>query len=314
MLKRKLCITITILLFILFFTFPASVFEGASAGIILWFHKVLPTLFPFFVLSGMLTGTGAASWISRCFAPWICRIFSVKPQSVYAILCGFLCGYPVGSKVVADLSKKHLIGRKEGAYLLSFCNNTSPMYILNYLVLQIFQDSSLLIPTMVILMGSPVFCSFLFRRFYTLEEYDTGNIHGFEDNSTCNYSLLLDQTIRDSLENIAKIGGYIVIFSILNHIFMDLSSPSSALVAFFLASLEITNGTELLHTAFRSFELRYIFILCLTSFGGWCCAAQTGSMIQGTGLRIFPYVIQKLITALVTSLSAFLYLRLRILL
>lgn len=312
MLKRKLCIFLTTLLFVLFLTFPASVFTGASDGITLWFNKILPTLFPFFVISGMLTGTGAASFISRYFAPPLCRIFSVSPQGVYAILCGFLCGYPVGSKVVADLIKEHLITRKEGAYLLSFCNNTSPMYILNFLVLQIFQDSSLLVPTMTILIGTPVLCSFLFRRFYSAAECESGPVFNPKITPSCNYSLLLDQTIRDSMENIAKIGGYIVIFSILNHILMDLFFPASPGAAAFLASLEMTNGTELIHTAVGSFELRYILILGLTSFGGWCCAAQTNSMIRETGLGSFPYIVQKLITALATSFFAFLYLEFRI--
>lgn len=311
MLKRNLCITFTILLFILFLTFPVSVFEGTSTGIALWFNKILPTLFPFFIISGMLTRTGAASFISGCFAPLVCRIFSINSQGGYAILCGFLCGYPVGSKVVADLRKERLITREEGAYLLSFCNNTSPMYILNYLVLQIFQDSSLLVPTILILSGTPVFCSFIFRRFYTLEKYKTKAPDCSSTKPTCNYSLLLDSTIKDSMENIAKIGGYIVVFSILNQILMDLFFPSSIGTTIFLASLEMTTGTELIYAAINSFELRYVLLLFLTSFGGWCCAAQTSSMIRETELRIFPYIVQKLITASVTSFFAFLYLQFR---
>ena len=47
----------------------------------------------------------------------------------------------------------------------------------------------------------------------------------------------------------------------------------------------------------------------LTSFGGWCCIAQTYSMISGNHLPILPYIAEKLATALVTSLliSAYIY-------
>ena len=53
-----------------------------------------------------------------------------------------------------------------------------------------------------------------------------------------------------------------------------------------------------------------IYILCLfvTSFGGLCAAAQTASMLKGTGIPMYTYLIKKLATALVASLLAALYL------
>ena len=55
-----------------------------------------------------------------------------------------------------------------------------------------------------------------------------------------------------------------------------------------------------------------VFILCLaaTSFGGLCAAAQTASMIRGTGIPVSSYLLKKLATALVASLLACLYLSL----
>ena len=54
----------------------------------------------------------------------------------------------------------------------------------------------------------------------------------------------------------------------------------------------------------------FVLSLALTSFGGWCSVAQTRSMVQGTRLPITPYIIEKLITTLVTSLLAYTYIRL----
>jgi len=46
-----------------------------------------------------------------------------------------------------------------------------------------------------------------------------------------------------------------------------------------------------------------------TAFGGWCALFQTGSMINGSGLSLNSYARKKLVTALVTSLFAYLYIR-----
>ena len=57
-----------------------------------------------------------------------------------------------------------------------------------------------------------------------------------------------------------------------------------------------------------AFPVRWVLIMALTSFGGFCASAQTYSMIQGTGLKISVYLIEKLVTAVVTSCMCILYL------
>ena len=77
-----------------------------------------------------------------------------------------------------------------------------------------------------------------------------------------------------------------------------------------LSSLEITGGVELLCDDSLSSVQQFVSVMALVSFGGWCAVAQTGSMIQETGLSVRSYTIEKLITALVTSLISFAYLKL----
>jgi len=62
-------------------------------------------------------------------------------------------------------------------------------------------------------------------------------------------------------------------------------------------------------THVSDFEISYILILFLTSFGGVCAIAQTSAMLTETKLSILSYTIEKLVTALVTSLLAFLYIK-----
>ena len=102
-----------------------------------------------------------------------------------------------------------------------------------------------------------------------------------------------------------------MIFSILI-VFCRLWFPADFLgTDLFLSSLELTNGLVFLSKLSLGNDLTYIFSLALTSFGGWCAAAQTYAMIQGTRLKLFPYIIEKLATMLVTSLYAYCYLLLK---
>ena len=107
----------------------------------------------------------------------------------------------------------------------------------------------------------------------------------------------------NGFETITKVGGYIILFSILFRLCSRLP------IDWFLPALEISNGIPWIMGFAQPLSIIYPLILALTSFGGFCAAAQTYSMIQNSGLSIFPYIIQKLITAMVTSLLAILYIQ-----
>ena len=111
-------------------TIPA---QGCTLGLTLWYTSVLPSLLPFFILSGLLIRTGAFRFLNRIFAPVLTRIFPVSSDGSYAILMGYLCGFPMGAKVIAELVAHQHISREEGSYLMVFCNNVSPAFFVNYI-------------------------------------------------------------------------------------------------------------------------------------------------------------------------------------
>lgn len=291
---------IAISLFALMLCFPMNTFTGASNGLLLWFQIILPTLLPFLIFSNFLIHTNSVTYISQLLKPFLKSFFKISDPACYAVLVGFLCGYPMGAKVISDLIITNRINRKEGSYLLSFCNNTSPMFIISYIVMQTFLDRTLLIPTVAILFLAPVLCSFFFRRYYGIESSKQDSTFSEDKSLRFNFQIF-DTCIMNGFETITKVGGYILLFSIL------FSLGKYFPLKWLLPFLEISNGIPFIMHLGLSFPVSYIFVLALTSFGGLCSIAQTYSMIQQTGISIFPYIIQKLITTLVTSFLALLY-------
>lgn len=296
-----------IILFAAMLFFPGPVLRGASLGLLLWFNTVLPTLFPFILICNLLISTSAVDVLLRFISPLFCRFFRVTPYGAFAVLCGFLCGYPMGAKVTADLYRQERIEKEEASYLLAFCNNTSPMFILSFLVMQTLKDNRLKLPVLGILTLSPIIISFLHpvKRTYKIQKKlisPPAKKQPFFD--------VLDFSISNALESIAKVGAYIIMFAVFTELFQQLPLKDSPIRLLFLASLEITNGITMLSGS--SLCQTAVFILCLaeTSFGGLCATAQTASMIKGTDIPISAYLQKKLATALVTSLLAYAYLSL----
>lgn len=260
------------------------------------------------IVSNLLIGTRAIDAISKVFGPVMCRLFGVTRYGSFAIIAGFLCGYPMGGKVTADLVRKQYITWQEGQYLLSFTNNTSPMFIISYVVWQNLKDTSRTMPALLILILSPILCSFLFRIYYR----PGARIHssGCPPLPKAAAASLMDSCIMNGFETITKVGGYIMLFSILIALLQKLPLDHFLFSLLLLPSLEMTNGIPLLCASPLSADACFVLSLALTSFGGWCSVAQTRSMVQGTRLPITPYIIEKLITTLVTSLLAYTYIRL----
>ena len=108
-----------ILCFFVMLLFPSEVFEGAKSGLLLWFLTVLPTLFPFLLISRLLLDSCACSLLNKLLAPVISRLFGISAQGSFAFIVGFLCGYPMGAKITADLFHARQISKQK---LLIYCH------------------------------------------------------------------------------------------------------------------------------------------------------------------------------------------------
>ena len=296
-----------LVLFLAMLFSPKAVFEGAESGLLLWFQVVFPTLFPFMLVSGLMLSGGGLVVISRIFGRLFSTLFATSPNASFAVIAGFLCGYPMGAKVSADLVRSGRISRDEGAYLLSFCNNTSPIFIMNFIVWKTFDREELMIPTLLILIGVPAFLSLFFRRFYLKGRKKFPDLSDKKKNNVklLNFEML-DSCLADSFESIVKVGLYIIFFSILIALPGKLSA-GHPLLAGILPALEMTNGILMIHKAAPDLTVSYPLILGLTSFGGFCSAAQTKCMLKAASLPILPYIIQKLTAAAAASLLGIVY-------
>lgn len=301
--KHKFTSIGIILFFFLMLLFPKAVFTGASSGLLLWYQVVLPTLFPFLLVSNLLLNTGSIQILSDAFGKIVSIIFKASPNAAFVIVVGFLCGYPMGAKMAADMVECGYLSKDEGEYLLSFCNNSSPGFILNFVIFKSLKKQELLWPTMIILMLSPMIVSlFTRKKIRQCHQQKTMVI----PKKAWNFKEL-DHSIMDSFQILIKVGGYIILFSVIivlsRQFFLEKKE-----IACLLATLEVTNGVQIICNLNLQFELQYIMILALTAFGGWCSVAQTQCVIQKAGFRIFPYIIEKLAASAAASLLGLIYL------
>ena len=108
---------------------PQRYAAACAEGIALWAKVVLPALFPFLVLTAWIARAGMADGLGRKLSPLLRRC-GLPAASAGAFLLSIVSGYPVGSRVVADLQRRGEIGRADAEKLSILCSTSGPMFIL----------------------------------------------------------------------------------------------------------------------------------------------------------------------------------------
>lgn len=127
---RRLCaVACAAALLLLLVLRPQRYAAACAEGIALWAKVVLPALFPFLVLTAWIARSGMIVGLGRKLSPLLRRC-GLPAASAGAFLLSIVSGYPVGSRVVADLQRRGEIGRADAEKLSILCSTSGPMFIL----------------------------------------------------------------------------------------------------------------------------------------------------------------------------------------
>lgn len=279
---------------------PGICVKGAQNGILLWFNTVVPTLFPFFVVTRLI--------IELDICP-------DRLMPFYPVFTGMLSGYPAGAMNISEMVKRKTLSRENGQILMIFCNNASPVFMISYVSYYCLKDTAgryiiwlSVIPASII---TAFIINILYRLLYKkdrLFSYNQTNKIPAAYNRAGNISLysLFEQVVMKSCEVLLMIGAYIIIFSIAANIIQLLPLPDyfSILIS---GLLEITTGVNLLGSAGAAFSAKTGCVLAaiMCGFGGISALLQTKSAIKGSGLSISVYFIHKIICAILSGIICY---------
>lgn len=319
--KRNLFLFVLFFLLFYLFAMPSQALEASRSGLGLWLNTLLPTLLPFLILSRLLLRTGVIRIFLEPLAPVWRSVLGLTPYGAYAWILGMLCGYPMGAKLAGELYCSGKITRNEADYLLTFCNNASPMFLSTYLVHTVLGRPEYTLITFLLLYCSMYLCSLCFRVYY--RRFSQSCLLAMSRSGTCDpasapagqkketSSLVperdwIDVSIMDSFETITKLGGYILLFSIFSAAIQTIWTTESISRTLFLSLTEISTGLHHIQNTGLNFPLKYAIATAASSFGGLCILAQTRSVTHSCGLSLLPYLAGKLLNFCLTFLLALL--------
>ena len=162
----------------LFFTgslllFSSSNLPAIKKGLSLWANSVVPSLFPFFVATELLSHTNIINQLGNILNFIMKPLFNVNGKGSFAFIMGIISGYPIGAKIAANFRKKNICSKEECERLLSFTNNSGPLFIIGTVGISMFGNTIIGILLFVTHLLASITVGFIFR-FWKYKDVNIG--------------------------------------------------------------------------------------------------------------------------------------------
>lgn len=141
---KNYTLPLTFLLFtICLILFSSSNLSAAKTGLSLWASSVVPSLFPFFIATELLSKTDIPRLLGKFFNFFMKPLFNIRGEGSFAFIMGIISGYPIGAKIACNFRKKNILNKIECERLLSFTNNSGPLFIIGTVGISMFGSSTI---------------------------------------------------------------------------------------------------------------------------------------------------------------------------
>ncbi len=308
-LRRGFLYLVVFLVLFLMLLFPQTAARGAKNGLILWSQTLLPILLPFLILSALLITLHLTRPFELLLGPVFTRIFPISPKACYPLLLGLLCGMPLGAKTTAQLFALGQVSERDAMFLLGFSNQASMMFLVSYVAAKELNVPHCALLVLLVLYSSALLSTALFILPKQYKRTPGQEAAAAKPNGEPSFFTALDACIPESFATITRVGGYVILFSMLSAFLTTLPLPE-AVSAVSCGFLEITGGIQqILKTGLSAIQ-KTALTLGVTAFGGLSGLMQTKSVTQGTGLSIRYYAFVKLMQGIFAYLLTVLILSL----
>ena len=284
--KRQIATFTCIILCITMLCFSKDMKLGALEGIRLSSEILVPTLFPFFVLSDYWSKNfyiSEKSFLSKLFV----KLFHIPPCGLLAFIIGIICGFPLGVKVACDLYDRGEISDRQLTNLCGFANNPSMAFVISGIGLGIFGSVHVGILLFISCSISAILSGIIFRE---------KKVQITKSNIISRQKFSLVESIKNAGLTSITISSYVIFFSAIIYVLKH--SPILA------STLELCSAVKIISESQFSVNQKLILVAFSLGFSGLSVHLQAFSFM-GENVKKARYVLMKIIQGIISATIIF---------
>lgn len=265
--------------------------QGASQGLLLCLQTVIPSLFPFFVLSILLTGM--LSGVQIPLLRPLGKLCGIPKGCESLFLIGILGGYPTGAQSASQMHRSGILSKADAERMLAICNLAGPSFLFGIVASQ-FAHGKTAWYLWLIHISSAILTAMV------LPEKSNNTVANLQ----CK-PVSLPHAVHRSVQITGNVCGWIIVFRVIlafaNRWFLWLLPAAGQVIL--TGMLELANGCCELSRIPQE-GLRFLVAAGILSFGGLCVTMQTAAVTDGLSLRwYFPgKILQTLFSLLLAGI------------
>ena len=280
--------------FILVLRNSEAAIEYMGRGLTLCARTVIPSLFPFMVISELLVSSGAGEALGRLFSRIMRWLFGLSGAGASAVFLGSMCGFPVGARTAVALLDRNAISKSECEHLLTFTNNPSSAFLITTVGASLYGSRHLGIVLYGTVLGCGFFVGFLARFFLRRKDEPIEHPH-FPSGLHIGGADTFTKAISGAASAMLTVCAYVVFFSALTGALGCAVGETGRFgeVGFSWLSgiLEMTGGIR--QASSLSGDLGVILTAAFAGWSGISVHCQVMTLCGGRGLSFRPYLLAK---------------------
>lgn len=272
------------------FKMPDAVTKGVTDGLQICFNVILPSLFPFMVLSAYIVKSEALRFLYKIFYPLTKFILRQPLCTVPVVLMGLIGGFPIGAKMTFLLLEKGQITKNQAGRLCMFCINGGPAFVITAVGVNMLGSNKAGLIIFISLCLSSLILGFATSFFD-----DKKDIEIHIENSAQSPLAAFSASVTDGVQSILGICAWIVLFSGITECLKSTGINDEAYSGL-VSVLEVTKGCTLL-----AGEMGIPVLAAAIGFGGFCVHCQIYSYIKPTGLKYSHFFVGRVLCAALSA-------------
>ena len=299
-----------ILLFIFIFC-GNSYIPATKDAVLFFFENVFPTMFPFYVLSSVITSSAALRKLSKPLK-FMAKPFKLPAEASCAIILGLLCGFPVGAKVTSDLLTGNCINKRQAAVLASFTNNVSPVFAVSIIGKLYFKNEFLGFLIWVCLSVSGLISGLIISKI--ADKFDSLDNISYKKETkavTAASATSITDSVISGINTSLYVGGVIIFFSSVTSLIKQIPFFSTKTYVFLYSFLEMTGGLKEFNHFLSNISMytKLIAVMLISSWSGLCVHMQICGILKSANIKTNYYFLSKIFqTLLCFIIGSILYL------
>lgn len=291
--------------------FPDVAIEYMQRGLGLTVSVVIPSLFPFMVVSELIVLSGVTSYFAKYLSKLSYRLFGVSGEGAVAFILGVFCGFPIGTRAAVSLYKRGKISFDELQRLVCFSNNPSSAFVISAVGVTLFGCRKFgivlyfitILTSIMIGVGQNILCR------PNKHSQCLMSVANEESEETGRGIAVFSGAVNGAALSMLSVSAFVVFFSTFTGTLGEAISYmgiDDSFCALLFSLFELTSGAASA-ACVRPLALALLITAFAVGWSGLSVHFQVISICEGVGLSLGRYFLSKLLQGILNVIFVWIY-------